>query len=185
MIHISQLIVEKDSQTICQVEELRVDPGETVAVVGANGSGKTTLLRVLAGFEKQFAGQCNVGATRLQKTYVHQQPLLFRGTALSNVAYAQRNGTDPQQLLSALGIEHLGSRSSLNLSGGEIRRVALTRALATGPKLLLLDEPLAELDPTASDKVCQVLAALYETTIIIASPTPLPDAHGVRTFRLT
>lgn len=184
MIQIAQLTVEKESQTICRIDQFQVEAGETVAVVGANGSGKTTLLRVLAGLENTYTGQSRVDASLPQKTFVHQQPLLFRGTVLSNVTYAQRNGTRPQELLTALGIDHLASRSTLNLSGGEIRRVALARALATGPKLLLLDEPLAELDPTAADKVCQLLSTLTDTTIVIASPTTLPESIRARTYDL-
>ena len=180
MIEISQLKVEKQSQTICQIAELQVQPGETLAVIGSNGSGKTTLMRVLAGLEQSYSGQCKVGIHYLERTYLHQQPLLFRGTVLGNVHYAWRSEQEPIDWLRKLGVDHLAQRTTLNLSGGETRRTALARALATGAKLLLLDEPLADLDPQATEKVCQTLAELEDTTIVISSPTPLPEQLSAR-----
>ena len=184
MIELSGLKVEKQGQTICQVEQLQVDPGDRLGVVGANGSGKTTLLRVLAGLEIGFSGKCNVAAGRLQKTYLHQQPLLFRGTALSNVRYAHRSADASTAWLERLGVAHLADRDAQSLSGGEARRVALARTLATGAKLLLLDEPLADLDPEATELVCNLLSQLTDRTMIIASPIPLPDALQTDVFNM-
>ena len=184
MIALRDFLVRKQGQTICQIDELKVDAGETLAVIGANGSGKTTLLRVLADLEKDFAGHCSVLGNRFQKTYVHQHPLLFRGTVLDNVRYGLRREVDPLQLLAALGVETLAERNVVGLSGGEARRVALARALATEPKLLLVDEPFADLDAAAGERVCQLLSQLTETTIVIASPMPVPEAVGARTFAI-
>lgn len=185
MIEIAQLKVERQDQTICQLDELSVAPGEKLAIVGANGSGKTTLLRVLAGLETDFTGKCQVDALNSERTFLHQQPYLFRGTALSNARYAHRSTAEPQTWLEKLGIAHLAASSAQTLSGGETRRVALARALATGAKLLLLDEPLADLDPQAIELVCDLLNDLTDRTIIIASPTELPEAIVDRCFHLT
>ena len=184
MIKVSQLAVKKDSQTICTVDSLDVEQGERLAVIGSNGSGKTTLLRVLAGLETDFNGSCQVGVDRRNKTYVHQHPLLFRGSVLHNVGYACRAAVEPIEWLRRLGVDHLSARTTANLSGGEVRRIALARALATGAHLLLLDEPLADLDPEASDRVCRVLSELEKTTIVVASPTPLPEGLAANTYRL-
>lgn len=186
MIDVSNLRVDREGKTICAVDRLAVEPGGRLTVLGANGSGKTTLLRVMAGLTDDFLGTCRVATNHRERTYVHQHPLLFRGSVLTNVRYGQRTGgPDALEWLRRVGLEHLAARSTRNLSGGEVRRVALARALAVQPRLLLLDEPLAELDSTSCDTVCQLLCDLAQTTIIIASPTPLPGALGESTYSLT
>ena len=77
--------------------------------------------------------------------------------------------------LDKLEMSSFASRSAHSLSGGEMRRVALARALALRPRLLLLDEPFADLDQQGIKQVCEVLNSLADTTIIVASPTQLPD----------
>ena len=162
MIEIKDLQVVRSGQTICCVDQLAVSEGERLAVIGPNGSGKTTLLRVAGGLEIDFAGCCTVGVPHHQRTYVHQHPYLFRGTVLSNVRYGQPTRSRQEALaqgwLDRLGVGDLAHRSTENLSGGEIRRVALARALTCEPKLLLLDEPLAELDADSVRLVCGALA---------------------------
>ncbi len=188
MIEVSQLQVVREGKTICAVDHLAIDQGSRSAVIGSNGSGKTTLLRIFAGLEQNYTGTCRVTTDNRERTYLHQSPYLFRGTVLANVRYGQQGrGADSQfarSWLDRLGVGHLAARTTQNLSGGEIRRVALARALACQPRLLLLDEPLAELDPTASETVCQVLSSLPNTTLIIASPTELPAALTATTFHL-
>ena len=185
MIDVSQLKVQREGKTICSVDQLEVESGARLTVLGSNGSGKTTLLRVIAGLTDNYSGTCRVAASRRELCYVHQHPLLFRGSVLNNVRYGRRpGGRDARDWLRVVGMEHLASRSTHNLSGGEIRRIALARALAVEPKLLLLDEPLAELDRQASETVCQVLADLPATTIIVTSPTPLLGALGENTYSL-
>jgi len=192
MIQISNLQVIREGRSICAVEQLAIAPGQRVALIGSNGSGKTTLLRVLAGLERDYQGSCQVETTRLGRTYLHQQPFLFRGTVLANVRYGERGGAGDNEQdrieaitwLKRLGIDHLANRTTQNLSGGEIRRVALARALACRPRLLLLDEPLAELDPNASETVCQLLHNLTETTIVISSPSATPLAFPTTIYNL-
>ncbi len=186
MIEVADLRVVREGNSICTVDQLIVPPGGRLAVLGTNGSGKTTLLRVLAGLERDYSGACRVATNHDERTFVHQQPFLFRGSVLANVRYGQRpQGRDAFEWLRMVGLEHLASRSTRNLSGGEVRRVALARALAVEPRLLLLDEPLAELDDEASETVCRVLNDLKQTTIVIASPIPLPGTLGEAVFSLS
>lgn len=183
MIDIRDLHVSKEGRRICSVPELRVENGERLAVLGANGSGKTTLLRVLAGLEGDYVGQCVVQANRSDRIYVHQSPYLFRGTVLFNVTYglkrqhlkrAERKRLG-RQWLERLGVADRAEDSASHLSGGERRRVALARAFILQPRLLLLDEPLADLDRDGTSAVNAAIAELKQSTILIASPTSLPD----------
>ncbi len=86
--------------------------------------------------------------------------------------------------LKRLGMADLASRKVTNLSGGERRRTALARACVLRPKLLLLDEPLVDLDEPGIEAVRLALKELSDSTIVIASPTPMPDGFADRTFEL-
>jgi len=198
MIEISNLQVEREGKRICVVDQLLVATGEKLAILGTNGSGKTTLLRVLAGLTSDFSGTCRITVDKRQRTYLHQQPYLFRGTVLANVQYGEQNrvgqgaqaknsgarDSGARNWLDRLHVGHLAERSTADLSGGERRRVALARALAMRPMLLLLDEPLADLDDEAMAIVCETLLQLTETTIVIASPIALPEGLVERSFTM-
>ena len=183
MIQIRSLKVVKNGSTICAVPELDAPVGGRLSVVGPNGTGKSTLLRVLAGLELDYQGECRVQTDRREITYVHQRPMLFRGTVLSNVTYGLRchgkSGAAAKQIalawLEKLGIRDIATRTTSKLSGGEVRRVALARALAIDPKVLLLDEPFADLDEVGIATIGQLLVKLEDVTIVIASPTTIPD----------
>lgn len=156
--------------------ELTIDapPGTTIAVVGPNGAGKTTLLRALLGLTDRsratlWLGTQEVGtlpAHRRGVAWVPQDGALFPHlTAVRNTAYGLRaHGVGAaeahrraQSWLERLGVGHLARRRPGQLSGGQAQRVALARALATEPKLLLLDEPLAALDQSTRALVRQTL----------------------------
>ena len=196
MIEITNLQVLRDGKPICVVEQLSVAAGERVAILGSNGSGKTTLLRVLAGLTDDYTGSCRVAVDCGERTYLHQQPFLFRGSVLANVRYGERKGTGradrngagqgvANEWLDRLQVGHLAERTTADLSGGERRRVALARALAMQPQLLLLDEPLADLDDEASKIVCETLSKLPNTTLVIASPVALPASLVEKSFTLS
>jgi len=182
ILRIDNLKVEKAGKTICRVSGLAVDRGRRVAIVGPNGCGKTTLLRVVAGLEPAYSGHLVCEVPRRARVYVHQSPFLFRGSVWFNVTYAaacrrlarRRRHAVARRWLAALGIEHLADRRASSLSAGEQRRVALARAFATDAELLLLDEPLAELDEQGARLVCEAIASL-EATVLISSPVPLPE----------
>jgi tungstate transport system ATP-binding protein len=182
MIDITDLTVAKGGQTICQVANATVATHSAVGITGPNGSGKSTLLRVLAGIETESAGECVVDAAVQDRVFVHQSPYLFSGTVLSNVEYGLKARSTSRSIrqeqaalwLERFGVAHLARRSVESLSGGEKRRTALARACVLQPKLLLLDEPLADLDPAGIDCVAQALNKLDASTILITSPSPLP-----------
>ncbi|MEU9414751.1 ABC transporter permease [Streptomyces sp. NPDC048272] len=153
---------------------LDAEPGTTIAVVGENGAGKTTLLRALLGLTPRAHARLTLGDTdvtalpphRRHVAWVPQDGALFPHlTALSNTAYGLRAHGTPRararaqarQWLDRLGVGHLAHRKPAQLSGGQAQRVALARALATRPRLLLLDEPLAALDQTTRARVRHTL----------------------------
>ena len=192
MIEINKLRVIKKGRTICTVCELVIAPGERVAILGANGSGKTTLMRVLCGLETNFNGHCTVNTSWQNCVYVHQSPYLFRGTVLFNVTYGLRvrgMGRDEceslaLQWLKRLGLYNLAKSRVTHLSGGEQRRVALARAMILRPHLLLLDEPLADMDATGAAAVSAALDELRESTILVASPATFPQGLTQRVCQL-
>jgi ABC-type nitrate/sulfonate/bicarbonate transport system ATPase subunit len=192
MIRVDDLRVSKNGNLICSVPKLSLNNGEALAIVGRNGCGKTTLLRVLAGLELGYEGRCSIAAERRERVFVHQAPYLFRGTALSNVMYgvrARRLSGGQQRArtwLEKLRVGPLAQSRASQLSGGERRRVALARALATDARLLLLDEPLAEMDDEGIDAVANVLSSLGDASIVITSPTTLPDRlSGIQEYRMS
>jgi len=192
MIDVEKLLVNKHERTICRVPQLQVARGERVSIVGANGSGKTTLLRVLAGLERKFEGNCLVEASWKDCVYVHQSPYLFRGTVLFNVMYGmQQRGTSRSECcgmalhwLQLFGLHDMAQDRITHLSGGERRRVALARAMILQPRLLLLDEPLNEMDSDGVASVVAAFDALKDSTIVVTSPTDLPSSLTSRNHRL-
>jgi ABC-type nitrate/sulfonate/bicarbonate transport system ATPase subunit len=192
MIHLENFNVNKNGRTICSVPSLTIESGDRAVILGSNGSGKTTLLRVLAGLEPDYSGRCDVEAPRIDRVYVHQSPYLLRGSVLKNVTYGLRargiGRHEREQLamhwLKRLGVGQLAAERVAHLSGGEKRRVALARAMVLKPRLLLLDEPLADLDESGTAMLTDALRELDQSTILIASPSELFPDLTARTYRL-
>jgi molybdate transport system ATP-binding protein len=167
--------------------ELGVGPGERVAVAGPSGAGKTTLLRIAAGLVRPASGRVAIGeevwldtaagrevpAEQRRCGVVFQDYALFpRLSAWRNVAYGmdgprRERRRRAQELLERFGVGALADASPASLSGGERQRVALARALAAEPRALLLDEPLAALDPGSRRD------ALRELHVLLAE-LPIP-----------
>ncbi|HEX5756043.1 MAG TPA: molybdenum ABC transporter ATP-binding protein, partial [Arenimonas sp.] len=160
--------------------ELALPARGVSALFGPSGSGKTTVLRCLAGLERA-RGAMRVGnevwqdQARFLPThrrpigYVFQDAALFPHlSVLGNLRYGQRRSRDAssvdlKQAIELLGIGDLLDRKPDTLSGGERQRVAIARALAVGPRLLLLDEPLAALDAARKREVLPYLETLHES----------------------
>jgi ABC-type Fe3+/spermidine/putrescine transport system ATPase subunit len=151
---------------------LDVPRGSVLALLGPSGSGKTTTLRVLAGFEPPDAGSVTVDGEEVTNLppsarrfgMVFQHYALFPHlTVEENVAFGlrDRDGRTARvlEMLALVDLADLGSRSVDQLSGGQQQRVALARALAPSPRLLLLDEPLSNLDPALRDRTRRELKA--------------------------
>lgn len=168
------------------VPALELAAGERLLITGANGSGKSTLLRVLAGLQPLTKGTLEGGDVLGRVTLVHQRPFFFRGSARHNLALALGIAGKPRSAASAFleawSLTHVADKPCTVLSGGERRRLAMARALAVDPKVLLLDEPLAALDDAGAAHLTQVLEG-FDGTWVLADPTPRAGL-GSRTFVL-
>lgn len=149
------------------------DEPRIYGVIGPNGAGKSTLLRLLAGIEKPSSGRVLYGGEQLFRPSpdiccLWQQPYIFQATVAENIAYPLRIRRWPPaerrsrvgHLMELFHLEHLRDRPATRISGGEAARVALARTIAARPRILVLDEPTAHLDPTNTRLVEETLAAL-------------------------
>ncbi|WP_327151845.1 ABC transporter ATP-binding protein [Nocardia sp. NBC_01329] len=163
--------------------DLRIGTGELLVVLGASGSGKSTLLRVVAGLDRLDEGEISWAAGEAENPatgMVFQQPLLMPWlTVRDNVRFGgrfarHRSGFDPDHvdgLLGRFGLAGLADRRPDQLSGGQAQRVAVIRAVAVRPRLLLLDEPFSALDPAVRADLQDWLADLVReigcTTVLV------------------
>ncbi|MBN2205633.1 MAG: ATP-binding cassette domain-containing protein [Thermoleophilia bacterium] len=177
----------EEGQRIVDAVSFFVIQGGVFTVVGPSGSGKSTLLRAVVRLIEPDAGRVlldgrdvtalPVAELRRRVGLVFQRPAMFEGTVADNVLYGprlrrecpERDGPEARDLAVPL-LERVGlpadfaGKPADELSGGEAQRVALARALANRPEVLLLDEPTSSLDPTASRRIEELLAALAEST---------------------
>jgi tungstate transport system ATP-binding protein len=151
--------------------------GMLCVIVGANGSGKTTLLRLINGLEKPSEGEIQTGAERRDMTYCFQKPFMFSGTVKDNICFGltvRKQKVDQTVLagiVEAFGLNAVINQNAKKLSAGEIQRVSIARALILRPKLLLLDEPAASVDPESIHKIEEAVVQLHQagSTIIVAT----------------
>jgi tungstate transport system ATP-binding protein len=156
---------------------LSIGAGESVALVGANGSGKSTLLRLLHGLQRPTAGQVQAVPAAAQ-AMLFQRPFMLRTSARNNVALALwlRGvpwGTAKVRAITALervGLAQRASRPARTLSGGQQQRLAMARAWALRPEVLLLDEPTASLDPHAKREVEELIADFARSRTLAGQP---------------
>ena len=183
--------------------ELEVAPGETLALLGPNGAGKSTLLALMAGLLRPDTGTVTLEDRLLtdtgpgrrsvwvpphdrRVTLLAQEPLLFPHLSVrGNVEFGPRArgrtrsqaAAEAAQWLERIGVEELADRRPAALSGGQSQRVAVARALAAQPRLLLLDEPMAALDVETTPALRQTLRrVLAEQTCVIATHDVLDAA---------
>src|SRR5437899_4793503 len=162
-----------DGRVVLDSERFAVSPGSGIAIVGPNGSGKSTLLRLLALLERPSEGEVRLdgivvagAGPRRRITLVEQRPVLLRGTVRDNLEFGlQVRGIGRTEVnrrvegvAARLGITPLLHRRRHELSDGEVQRVAVARALAVEPDVLLLDEPASSADRAAAQTLYRALA---------------------------
>ncbi|MCX7029499.1 MAG: ATP-binding cassette domain-containing protein [Spirochaetes bacterium] len=178
-----------DGNPVLEIDDLRIAEGGVTVLVGENGSGKTTLLRLLNGLLDPVEGSIlfrglplageGRAAVRSRSVMVHQLPLLFRGTVAQNVGYGLRiRGVARAKIadrvagaLEQVGLPGFAPRRATALSGGEMQRVCLARALALESEVLLLDEPTANVDPDSRSVVERVVRDRAQSGVSVVMST--------------
>jgi tungstate transport system ATP-binding protein len=190
-------------QLLLDIDTLDVNEHACVALSGRNGAGKSTLMRIIAGLEAPdsvtvaFDGQVMpwrraVQRMRTHVIYLHQNPYLFDRSVTDNIAYGLRHQKLPireisrkvAEALDWAGISHLQMRNARELSGGERQRVAFARARILRPRVLLLDEPMTNMDSEAREHSYRMIKRLKDDGVSILLATHefhtvahLCDAH--------
>lgn len=184
-----------DRKNVLSGVSLSLQEGEAVGLLGPNGAGKTTCFTIIAGLVRPSSGKILLGnmditnlplfqRARLGIGYLPQEPSIFRGLTVEDNIRAVLELSEPRRerredmleaLLSEFSISQLRRASAMTLSGGERRRVEIARALATDPHFILLDEPLAGIDPIAVHDIRDLVSHLKDRGIGV-----LITDHNVR-----
>lgn len=188
------------------IDALTLEEASAYVLTGANGVGKSTLLRILGGLEaaqvdsvvfdgRPFTLQPYPQALRAAIVYVHQHPILFSTSVAHNIGYGLLARGDSQasvkkaveEAMVWAGVTYLRDTDPARLSGGEKQRVALARARVLQPRLLLLDEPTANLDGSAREGVIALIPTLLEqgsTVVMACHDRDLIGLPGVQRLKL-
>jgi thiamine transport system ATP-binding protein len=181
MLEVVSVTVRFGTVTVLDRVSLSVGQGETVALVGPSGSGKSTLLRAIAGLQPLDSGQVVIAGADVAAVPTHRRGvgLVFQDEQLfphldvaRNIGFglrmAHRTASSIRaritELLELVGLPGFEHRHVAELSGGEAKRVALARALAPSPRVLLLDEPLTGLDADLHDRLAAEVRRVLHTT---------------------
>lgn len=185
---ISKLVKQYGEKKVLDIEELNLEEGKITGIIGPSGAGKSTLLYILNGLEKSTSGNIIFDGkelksepdieTRRQMSMVFQRPTVFNTTVYENMAYGLKLRGMPKgdirskvlELAKLIGLEDKLKQKAATLSGGEAQRLSLARAIIHKPKVLLLDEPTANLDPAnvaMIEKLIFHAKADYKTSIVV------------------
>jgi tungstate transport system ATP-binding protein len=172
LLTLDQTKVFADGRSIFSANHIEIPMNGMIALVGPNGAGKTTLLRLIHGLIKADAGSCVspfdkhesalvLHYTPMLKASVREHLKLLRDT---NIAVSD---ADIDQALARVGLSHLTNNPAQKLSAGERQKLCFARARLQNPKLVMLDEPTANLDPNASDDVEAMMTQLAQESKVV------------------
>ena len=165
-INIRDISYSIDGKYLLNKTRLKISGNGITVVLGANGAGKTIFLKLLSGLLKAGNGEIKTGSKDFSfrnSAMVSQEPIILRRSVMSNILFVL-NKVQPHQkimaseLIDTLGLSGKNNQSALTLSAGEKQRLSLARALITQPRILLLDEPTANIEPTSTIYIEKVLA---------------------------
>ena len=192
LIEIMDLWQRYGGQDVLKHINIRVDRGETLALIGPTGSGKTTLLRLIDLIDVPYAGRIYFDGVatdesarvrlevRRRMAFVLQKPVVFNTSVYDNIACGLKwrgvgnSGIRKKvnDILEEIALSNYKNRNARTLSGGEVQKVAIARAVVTDPDLLLLDEPTANLDPISAAKIEELITNVIRrrvTTVVMAT----------------
>ena len=192
---VKDLVKSYGKRVVVKRVNLEVDRGKVIGLLGPNGAGKTTTFYMIVGLIRAKEGQIFLDGVdithepmyiraRQGVNYLSQEPSVFRKLTVEENLLAIMEVIDIpvrerqsflQSLLAELNIGHLAKQKAYSLSGGERRRLEITRAMITHPKFILLDEPFAGIDPMAINDIKQIVKRLKEKNLGI-----LISDHNVR-----
>ncbi|WP_339062024.1 ATP-binding cassette domain-containing protein [Tepidibacillus marianensis] len=183
MIEVKGISVQIAEKLILTSMNYQFEQGKIYGIIGPNGAGKSTFLKVISGFLKPTTGQVYFMGKPLHSpdkniSVVWQKPYMFQTSVYQNVAYGLQvrhiNKYEiknrVESILQQFRIEHIADQKAINLSGGETAKVAIARAAILSPKVLILDEPTASLDPQnvgEIEHIVQTYARKRRMTVIM------------------
>lgn len=175
MIKINDLRKIYDGKQVLNVEELEIPRGEIFGIVGGNGSGKTTMLKIISKLIKSDGGMIETSIELDEMVYLFQKPHLFNTSVYNNIAYPLKFRKIPKdkieksvnKMIELFNLSHLMHQNATKLSGGEMQKVNLARALVFEPKLILLDEPTANIDTKATQQIEEILKQLGLSIVLV------------------
>lgn len=190
-----QLVKRYGKHSVVQGVDIEVHPGEIVGLLGPNGAGKTTSFYMIVGLVPATSGQVFYNGedithvpmyrrARMGIGYLPQEPSVFRRLSVAENIQAivetlnipkKEHKREVDEHLKELGLTHLADQKAYTLSGGERRRLEITRALVTKPRFILMDEPFSGVDPISVEEVQNIIVSLKEKGIGI-----LITDHNVR-----
>lgn len=177
-------------KTILNINQLEFKAEMITGIIGPNGSGKSTLMKIIAGLDKEYTGLLHIDGQEMNKevckdmTLVFQKPYLINTDVYNNIAYPLKirglsqveikNKTD--KMIELLQLKEIMKQNARSLSGGEMQKVALARAIVFEPKLLLLDEPTSNIDP----KTMQLMETAIKYINQCCNTTVVLVTHNIR-----
>jgi tungstate transport system ATP-binding protein len=169
-----EVCFEAGGRRIIDRVSFELSAGARTVILGANGAGKSVLMRLMHGLLAPTSGEVawserDAARVRVRQAMVFQRPVMLRRSALANLEYALHLAGVPRtereqrarEALAGVGLAHLAGRPARILSGGEQQRLALARAWAIRPQVLFLDEPTANLDPSAAREIEAAIQAVH------------------------
>lgn len=173
-------------KTVLDIKQLEFNAGIVTGIIGPNGSGKSTLMKIIAGLDTEFTGSLHMDGQEInQKTYksmtlVFQKPYLINTDVYNNIAYPLKIrgmskgeiNNKVEKMIELLQLKEIMKQNALTLSGGEMQKVAMARAIVFEPKLLLLDEPTSNIDPKTMQLMGNAIKYINQscnTTVVLVT----------------